>query len=72
MDRNIKNCAEFSVFENYGIRIWHVPASDWVCGVIRSSDNEKLTLACSDGTEKSFPYNEIGKAKLDYSQETVK
>ncbi|MBO8457548.1 MAG: ribosome maturation factor RimP [Spirochaetes bacterium] len=72
LDRNIKNCAEFEIFKDFGIRIWYVPLSDWVYGTIRSSDNEKITLLCSDGTEKVFPYGEIGKAKLDYSQEAVK
>lgn len=62
-DRNIKNAAEFALFEGTEIRVWDRNASDWQSGKIVGSDKSSVTLE-SDGERKTFKYEDIAKAKF--------
>lgn len=64
MERNFKNAAEFSFFVGRDIRVWDKEISDWVRGVIVSSDENQVTLKVEGGEEKSFAYENIAKAKF--------
>lgn len=64
MERNIKNAAEFSFFKGREIRVWDKTKSDWVPGIIRDSDTEKLTLEAEGGELLVVAYENIAKAKF--------
>lgn len=70
LERNIKNAAEFALFEGRPVRVWHTAVTEWVRGIIVSSDSLSLTieLLTEDGAcaaeRKTIPYSEIAKAKL--------
>lgn len=63
MERHIKNAAEFSLFTGRDVKVWNTEISDWVSGVIKDSDETKLTLEIM-GETKVIPYLNIAKAKL--------
>ena len=79
MERLIKNAAEFSLFTGKYIRVWDTAVSDWVPGVIISSDTKTLTLelseqsaaaaktAASASNKRTIPFEQIAKAKLLHS-----
>lgn len=62
-DRNIKNAAEFALFEGREIRVWDRNVSDWISGKILRSDESAVVLEV-DGQEKEFRFEEIAKAKF--------
>lgn len=62
-DRNIKNAAEFALFNGTQIRVWDKNVSDWVSGTIESSDKTSVTLDCG-GEKKTYKYEDIAKAKF--------
>ncbi len=72
MERNIKNAAEFALFEGRFVRVWDQEVSDWVPGRVTSSDSESVTLEVVHGEDvesavaeqKRIPYVRISKAKL--------
>ena len=64
MERNIKNAAEFSFFKGREIRVWDKTKSDWVPGIIRDSDSEKLTMEAEGGEIIDVAYENIAKAKF--------
>ncbi len=65
MERTLKNAAEFSLFLGRDVKVWYTEISDWINGLILSADDKSVTVKI-DGTgeEKSFPYENIAKAKL--------
>ena len=67
-ERNIKNAAEFVFFTGRQIRIWDKNISDWLCGVLVSSDLKSLVLEISqkDGLvqTKTVLFADIAKAKF--------
>ncbi|BDC96181.1 MULTISPECIES: ribosome maturation factor [Treponema] len=64
MERNIKNAAEFQFFSGRRIRVFSKSASDWIGGVLVSSDSERLSLSLEDGTVRTVDYQDIAKAKF--------
>lgn len=67
IDRNIKNANEFSFFENCNIRVWCRSISEWVSGVLLSSNQTELVLETEEG-KKTIAYEDIAKAKLTYKE----
>ncbi len=63
IERVLKNAGEFKVFTGRKVRIWYIPVSDWIEGVIVSSD-EKSVILDTGGENKKYLYSEISKAKL--------
>lgn len=63
LDRLIKNAYEFSFFEGKLVKIWNTETTDWIQGIIVSSDEERLKLKTEE-IEKDFSYKIINKAKL--------
>ena len=68
LSREIKSGREFGLFAGKGVKVLTMDGSDWVGGVIASSDEESVTLRTKAG-ERKFLYGNIRKAKLDESQE---
>lgn len=65
MERNLKNAAEFAFFTGREVRVWDKNVSDWVKGVIKSADSEKVVLGNEgDGSETAVAYKDIAKAKF--------
>ena len=64
IERNIRNAAEFSIFEGRQVRVWDRNISDWTTGVIKASTRSEVTLTLEDGSEKTFAYDDIAKAKF--------
>ncbi len=78
MERLIKNAAEFSLFMGKHVRVWDTSVSDWVPGIIISSDSKTLTLELSEQEtaqntaaaakkQRVIPFEQIAKAKLLHS-----
>ena len=63
MERNIKNAAEFEIFKGREVRVWDKTVTDWVSGVIVSSDDKSVTME-KDGETRVFSYENIAKAKF--------
>lgn len=63
LDRILKNAAEFTVFEGRQVKVWNSDISDWVQGIIVSSDAVSVRLRAEAG-EMDIPYTKIAKAKL--------
>ena len=63
MERNIKNAAEFEIFKGKEVRVWDKTVTDWVSGVIVSSDEKSVTME-KDGECHTFSYENIAKAKF--------
>ena len=61
-DRVIKEGAEFRHYEGKAIKCWR--KDNWERGVLRSSDEEKITLETAEGIQE-MNYETIAKAKLD-------
>lgn len=64
LERNLKNAHEFAFFTGREVRVWDKNVSDWVKGVIKSSDENQVTLGLEGGSEKSVAYIDIAKAKF--------
>ncbi len=62
-ERQIKNAAEFPLFVGRMARVWYTEVQDWIAGKILGADSTKVTLEI-DGAERSFPFEQIAKAKL--------
>lgn len=62
-DRNIKNAAEFALFEGREVRVWDKNISDWISGKILGADEMSVALEV-EGQERKFRYEEIAKAKF--------
>lgn len=63
VERVLKHAGEFKVFSGRAVRLWHVPQAAWVEGVVVSSDEKAVVLACG-GENKEYSYSEIAKARL--------
>lgn len=64
LERNLRNAHEFAFFVGREVRVWDKNVSDWVKGIIKSSDETQVTLGLEGGEEKSVAYNDIAKAKF--------
>jgi len=64
VERNFKNAAEFKIFVGREARVWDKNLNDWVGGVIKSSDENQVTLEVEGAGEKSVAYKDIAKAKF--------
>ena len=64
LERNIHNAAEFTFFKGREVRLWDKNVTDWVRGVIVSSDEESVTLEKEDGLQQKLSYIDIAKAKF--------
>lgn len=64
IEHNIKNAAEFALFEGRTVRIWDKTVTDWISGKILSADEKSVTLKKDDGTEFTQSFENIAKAKF--------
>ena len=64
IERTLRNAAEFEIFIGREVRVWDKNINDWVCGKIKSSDKNQVTLEIEGGGEKSVAYADIAKAKF--------
>lgn len=64
IERTLKNAAEFAIFTGREVRVWDKNINDWICGRIKSSDKNQVTLEIDGGGEKSVAYDDIAKAKF--------
>jgi len=64
LDRILKNAAEFALYRGKRVKVWSSEISDWISGVVLSSNEESVTLSTDEG-EKLIPYIMIAKAKLN-------
>ena len=64
LERNFKNAAEFSFFTGREVRVWDKKITDWVRGIIESSDESQVNLKLEDGSIKTVAYADIAKAKF--------
>ena len=76
VNRNIKSAGEFAVFIGRSVKILCDGDSEWIYGDILNADDKNVILELSNKidnknkkTEKSIPYSQIRKAKLDFSWE---
>lgn len=67
LERNLKNANEFAFFTGRDVRVWDKTVSDWVRGIIKSADENQVTLEIEGGSEKSVAYVDIAKAKFIHS-----
>ena len=63
-DRLIKEGAEFRYYTGKAVKCWQTGADNWKQGILRGSDNEKITLETAEGIQTMI-YETIAKAKLD-------
>lgn len=63
LERVMKNASEFSVFCGKSVKVWNTDISDWMQGIILSSDSQSVRLGIS-GSEIVIPFDKINKAKL--------
>lgn len=68
IERTIKTTREFTVFEGRGVKVLRNSTQEWVGGVVKSADEISVTIEGELGLAK-IPYEDIVKAKLDYTQE---
>ena len=64
IERTLRNAAEFEIFIGREVRVRDKNINDWVCGKIKSSDKNQVTLEIEGGGEKSVAYADIAKAKF--------
>jgi ribosome maturation factor RimP len=64
IDRNIKEGAEFAHFTGCNIRCYLPEKSDWVSGILKEQDEQKIVLE-NEGIMTELTYDKIAKAKLD-------
>lgn len=64
IEHNIKNAAEFALFEGRCVRIWDKCVTDWISGKIISADEKSVTLQKDDGTQFTQTFENIAKAKF--------
>jgi len=64
LDRILKTAAEFALYRGKRVKVWSSEISDWISGVVLSSNEESVTLSTDEG-EKLIPYIMIAKAKLN-------
>jgi ribosome maturation factor RimP len=76
LQRTMRDCYEFSLYTGKRVRIYHTELTEWVSGVIESSDEKSVTLKAvqvgdSQETIESMvvEFSKIQKAKLDYRWE---
>jgi ribosome maturation factor RimP len=67
IERNIKNAAEFKVFQGREIRVWDKNSADWIRGTVDDADENCVVLQTEDGGKKSVSYIDIAKAKFIHS-----
>ena len=60
-DRLIKNGAEFRHYKGMAVKCWR--KDKWEQGILRSSDEEKITLETAEGIQE-MKYETIAKARL--------
>jgi ribosome maturation factor RimP len=63
-DRLIKEGAEFRYYTGKAVKCWQTGADNWKQGILRGSDEEKITLETAEGIQ-TMNYKTIAKAKLD-------
>ncbi len=68
IDRVIKDASEYSVFAGKGVRVLRRSTNEWCAGVIVGAGDSSLEMRCGTDTV-TVAYDDIQKAKLDYSQE---
>lgn len=68
LERNIKNAAEFKFFAGREIRVWDRTVTDWVGGILVSSDEKSVTLETKSeegsAVQKTVSLENIAKAKF--------
>lgn len=64
IEHNLKNAAEFAVFEGRNVRVWDKIVTDWVSGKIISADDKSVTLEKEDGEKYTQSFENIAKAKF--------
>jgi ribosome maturation factor RimP len=68
IERTVRDGAELPCFIGRGIRLYRIDSSDWIGGVLRAADAERLVLE-REGESLSISLELIGKVKLDPSQD---
>ncbi|MCL1928623.1 MAG: ribosome assembly cofactor RimP [Treponema sp.] len=63
-DRLVKEGAEFRHYTGKAVKCWQTGADHWKQGILRGSDEEKITLETAEGIQ-TMNYETIAKAKLD-------
>lgn len=64
IEHKIKDAREFVFFRGKRIRVWSRERSDWITGVLCSSDEKSIVLEGDDGSEICVPFSDIAKAKF--------
>ncbi len=70
IDRKIKNTKEYTIFRGKGIKLLLIKENAWVGGIIDTADNSSVTIKRGEEMKK-YRFDEIKKARLDYSQEVI-
>lgn len=68
IERVIKDGSELVYYIGRGIKCFRRDISDWSAGLLKAADETHLVLQGKDGMIE-LVYEDIAKAKLDYSQE---
>ncbi len=68
IERTMKDMRELGIFVDRGVRILRKHADDWITGIIRGADADRVEVETEHGVQE-IAIAEIQKAKLDYSQE---
>jgi ribosome maturation factor RimP len=68
IERTMKDPRELEVFAGRGVKILKRDSEDWVAGIVRSADAQRVELKTADGVHE-IALSDIRKAKLDYTQE---
>lgn len=71
IDRVMKEPEELRVFGGKGVQILRKSTQDWVGGVVVGTDDRSVVLATGREQER-ISFDDIQKAKLDFTQEVVK
>ena len=66
IDRVLKSCKEYQVFENKRIKILPKDKNEWLSGVISKTENQKIFIDLDNGSRLEIDYQDIQKGKLDY------
>jgi ribosome maturation factor RimP len=70
IDRKIKNTKEYSIFIGKGIKLLLSENNIWIGGIIDTTDDSSVTIKRGEKMKK-IHFEEIKKARLDYSQEVI-
>ena len=68
IERHIKSPVEYDIFRGRGVRILAENGSEWIGGIIESTENGTLYLSIG-GVVRGFPMRAIRKARLDHTME---